>query len=149
MPSEIYFLKVGMNMTEGIIEEWYVADGETVQEGEMLYRLETEKVNMDVDAEHTGTVKHAAQAGVTLEPGDVIGFIYAAGEEIPATLPQGAPAAVDTMTPNAAGEDNVVALESARVERAPGERILSSPAALRGSSTSTSQRFAAQDPAVG
>ncbi len=87
MPSEIYLVKVGMTMTEGIVEEWYVEDGATVSAGALLYRLETEKVNLDVEAETDGTVKHLVPAGQTLEPGDVVGFIYAAGEEIPDTLP--------------------------------------------------------------
>ena len=91
MPSEIHLVKVGMTMTEGTVEEWYVADGATVASGDLLYRLETEKVNLDVDAEAGGTVKHLAATGATLEPGAVIGFIYAPGETIPATLPQGTP----------------------------------------------------------
>ena len=54
MPTEIYLVKVGMNMTEGVVDEWYIPDGSTVEVGEMLYRLETEKVNLDVDAEAEG-----------------------------------------------------------------------------------------------
>ena len=42
MPTEIYLVKVGMSMTEGVVDEWYVADGERVAVGELLYRLETE-----------------------------------------------------------------------------------------------------------
>ena len=42
MATEVYLVKVGMNMTEGIVEEWYIADGGKVAEGEMLYRLESE-----------------------------------------------------------------------------------------------------------
>jgi len=57
MPTEIYLVKVGMNMTEGVVEEWYVPDGGNVEKGELLYRLETEKVNLDVDAEVSGTVR--------------------------------------------------------------------------------------------
>lgn len=91
MPKEIYLVKVGMTMKEGTVDEWYVADGESVDEGKDLYRLETEKVNMDVEAEVTGTVKHIVEAGSTLEPGDVIGWIFEAGEEIPRVLPVGTP----------------------------------------------------------
>lgn len=87
MPSEIYLVKVGMTMTEGMVDEWYVADGEQVQKDEPLYRLETEKVNMDVEAEATGVVKHLVEAGTTLEPGDVVGWLYALDEPIPDTLP--------------------------------------------------------------
>ena len=91
MPSEIYLVKVGMTMTEGTVEEWYVKDGGKVASGELLYRLETEKVNLDVDAETEGTVKHLAAAGDTLAPGAVIGFIFAPGEKIPAKLPKAKP----------------------------------------------------------
>ena len=86
MPKEIYLVKVGMTMTEGMVSEWYIPDGAQVQTGEMLYALETEKVNLDVDAEATGTVKHLVEVGVMLEPGDVVGYIFEAGEEIPDNL---------------------------------------------------------------
>ena len=89
MPTEVYLVKVGMSMTEGIVEEWYIPDGGQVSTGELLYRLETEKVNLDVDAETSGTLCHVVDAGVTLEPGDVVGYIYEAGEEIPDKLPNG------------------------------------------------------------
>ena len=51
MATEIYLVKVGMTMHEGTVEEWYIGDGERVEAGALLYRLETEKVNLDVDAE--------------------------------------------------------------------------------------------------
>jgi pyruvate dehydrogenase E2 component (dihydrolipoamide acetyltransferase) len=89
VPREIYLVKVGMNMTEGIVEEWYVPDGGTVTKGELLYRLETEKVNLDVDADCSGTVRHVVGEGITMEPGDVVGYIYEAGEAIPDDLPGG------------------------------------------------------------
>ena len=91
MPADIYLVKVGMTMHEGTVEEWYIADGERVDQGALLYRLETEKVNLDVDAETSGIVKHLAPEGTTLEPGDVVGYIYADGEEIPDVLPQPKP----------------------------------------------------------
>ena len=86
MPKEIYLLKVGMTMTEGLVSEWYIADGQQVNKGGILYALETEKVNMDVDAEFDGKVKHLVQVGEMMEPGDVVGFIFEDGEEIPSNL---------------------------------------------------------------
>ena len=41
MPKEIYLLKVGMTMTEGLVSEWYITDGDQVKKGDMLYALET------------------------------------------------------------------------------------------------------------
>ena len=71
-------------MTEGMVSEWFVPDGGTVKKGELVYALETEKVNLDVDAEYDGTVKHMVEVGVMLKPGDVVGYIFETGEEIPA-----------------------------------------------------------------
>ena len=88
MPTEIYLLKVGMTMTEGVVDEWYVPDGAEVKTGDPLYRLETEKVNMDVEAESNGIVKHIEPAGKSLEPGDVVGWLYASDETIPDVLPK-------------------------------------------------------------
>ena len=51
MPKEIYLVKVGMTMTEGMVSEWFIADGDEVKQGELLYALETEKINLDVDAD--------------------------------------------------------------------------------------------------
>jgi len=65
MPTEIYLIKSGMTMTEGVVEEWYIADGDSVQAGELLYRLETEKINLDVDAEASGVVRHLVGVGET------------------------------------------------------------------------------------
>ena len=74
MPKEIYLVKVGMSMTEGMVSEWYIPDGGAVKKGELVYALETEKVNLDVDAEADGIVKHLAEPGVMLAPGDVVGL---------------------------------------------------------------------------
>ena len=127
MPTEIYLIKVGMSMTEGIVEEWYIADGDTVETGQLLYRLETEKVNLDVDAEASGIVKHLVAEGVTMEPGDVVGYIYAAGEAIPDTLPTAVPAAHQAPV----AEPTAPAVAVAKTNLAMDGRLLSSPAARR------------------
>ena len=128
MPKEIYLVKVGMNMTEGVVEEWYIADGATVDQGELLYRLETEKVNLDVDAETSGIVKHLVGEGVTMKPGDVVGYIYAADEAIPDVLPKAAAAAAEPVAESAPAAASPA--RPATSTTADG-RILSSPAARR------------------
>ena len=131
MPTEIYLVKVGMTMTEGIVDEWYVADGDPVDQGEPVYRLETEKVNMDVEADESGIVKHVAQVGETLAPGDVVGWIFAADETIPDQLPTPKP------NPNIAALDDegekssVKAAKDVSKAKTPDTRIKASPAARR------------------
>ncbi|HEY6599325.1 MAG TPA: 2-oxo acid dehydrogenase subunit E2, partial [Pseudomonadales bacterium] len=123
MATEIYLVKVGMTMTEGMVEEWYVPDGGSVAKGELLYRLETEKINLDVDADASGIVKHGVAVGVTKQPGDVIGFIYAPGEAIPGSVGSPAPVA-----PRAA-QTQVQASPAA--PRAADARVMASPGARR------------------
>ena len=131
MPTEIYLVKVGMTMTEGIVDEWYVADGDSVEQGEPVYRLETEKVNMDVEADVAGVVKHIAQVGETLAPGDVVGWIFAAEDTIPEVLP------TPKANPNIAALDeegdqaSIKAAKVASEAKPTGSRIKASPAARR------------------
>ena len=135
MPKEIYLLKVGMTMTEGMVSEWYIADGQQVNKGEMLYALETEKVNMDVDAEFDGKVKHLVQVGEMMEPGDVVGFIFEDGEEIPgnlSTIPVKQNTAIGTVDPGSKpGSEPVTQPVVKGVPVNKGDMVKSSPAARR------------------
>ena len=139
MPTEIFLTKVGMTMSEGVVAQWYVADGAAVEKGALLYRLETEKVELEVDADASGTVKHVVGENVTLAPGDLIGFIFAPGEAIPANLSAlasgvavAAPALVTSTAP-AARTSIALAAPAAAAATALGEggRVLASPAARR------------------
>ena len=134
MPKEIYLVKVGMTMTEGMVSEWYVSDGASVKTGEMIYALETEKVNLDVDAETDGIVKHLVEAGVMLEPGDVVGYLFEAGETIPDDLGQHSPARADTTVTEQKQQPPSMPPMSAAASAAgsaTGGRIKASPAARR------------------
>ena len=131
MPREIYLVKVGMTMTEGMVAQWYIADGDTVNQGEMLYALETEKVNLDVDAEVSGIVKHQVESGVMLEPGDIVGYVFESGEKIPDEM----------QATSAEVEHEAKAISQARIESSQGPAqekpemaigsVKSSPAARR------------------
>ncbi|MCR9279810.1 MAG: 2-oxo acid dehydrogenase subunit E2 [Pseudomonadaceae bacterium] len=132
MPTEIYLVKVGMNMTEGVVEEWYIPDGGTVSAGELLYRLETEKVNLDVDAERDGIVRHVVPEGETKEPGDIVGYIFDAGEDIPANLGAATPSPVASADAAPAESPSASTAASASTEASrDGDRIKASPAARR------------------
>ena len=87
MPTQVYMAKLGMTMTEGTVAEWLVTDGGSIEAGQPIYRVETEKIDMEIESEDTGTVRHVVPADTTLEPGDVVALIYKEGEEVPDTLP--------------------------------------------------------------
>jgi pyruvate/2-oxoglutarate dehydrogenase complex dihydrolipoamide acyltransferase (E2) component len=69
------FPKLGVSMTEGTLLEWVVADGARVEAGELIYRLETDKVECDVEAPASGTLRHVGTPGVLYQVGDEIGRI--------------------------------------------------------------------------
>ena len=137
MPTEIYMMKLGMTMTEGTVAEWHIPDGGEVKLGEDLYRLETEKVEMDVEAEAAGIVRHLVPSEATVDPGAVVGWIYAAGEDIPDVLPGAgaSPAAAETAPPAAAepaaAAAAAAAAPAAAAPAAVGGRVAASPAARK------------------
>ncbi|GAB4325610.1 MAG: dihydrolipoamide acetyltransferase [Dehalococcoidia bacterium] len=123
MATEIIIPKLGMTMEEGTVAEWLVPDGAEVQAGQPVFRLETEKIEMEVEAEAAGTVRHVVAAGTTLPPGAVVGYVVAAGEAIPeAVAPAAAPPAAAVAQP---------ARAAAPAARLDGDRVPASPIARR------------------
>ena len=75
MATPVVIPRLGMTMTEATLLEWVVADGGAVTAGEVLYRIETDKVETDCEATTSGTVRHTAEPGEVYPVGTVIGEI--------------------------------------------------------------------------
>ena len=90
---EIRIPAVGESIHEALLAAWRVADGAAVRQGEVLCDLETDKVNVEVTAELSGTVQIAVPAGQTLPIGAVIGAI------VPGEAPSVPPAAEKPAAP--------------------------------------------------
>ena len=75
MSVPINIPKLGVSMTEGTLIEWLVADGAVVAEGEPIYLIETDKVENEVNATASGTIRHTGEEGETYAVGDSIGEI--------------------------------------------------------------------------
>ncbi|GIW18062.1 MAG: dihydrolipoamide acetyltransferase component of pyruvate dehydrogenase complex [Tepidiforma sp.] len=121
MPTDVLIPKLGMTMTEGTVAEWLVPDGAPVRAGDIVYRLETEKIEFQVEAEADGILRHAVPAGATLPPGAVVGWILAPGEAPPAGAPaaplpaaEAAPAAPASVPPPPPAEGRLAASPAAR-----------------------------------
>jgi pyruvate/2-oxoglutarate dehydrogenase complex dihydrolipoamide acyltransferase (E2) component len=69
--------QAGATMDEGTIVEWLVADGDRVTIDRPLYRLETEKVEIEVECPATGVVHLLGEPGKTYPVGEDIGFVEA------------------------------------------------------------------------
>jgi len=79
---EVIMPKMGDAMTEGKVVRWYKKAGDAVKKGEPLLEIETDKVNLDLEAEQDGTLGDvAAEAGKMVEVGGVLATILGAGEK--------------------------------------------------------------------
>jgi pyruvate/2-oxoglutarate dehydrogenase complex dihydrolipoamide acyltransferase (E2) component len=67
--------QAAVTATEGTIVEWVAADGQSVAEGQVLYRLETEKVEIDIESPVAGVFHQTGAAGETYPVGEEVGFI--------------------------------------------------------------------------
>ncbi|MBV8474002.1 MAG: acetoin dehydrogenase dihydrolipoyllysine-residue acetyltransferase subunit [Hyphomicrobiales bacterium] len=91
MAVEIVMPRVDMDMTTGKLTQWFVAEGERVEQGQPLFEIETDKAAMEIEAGASGILRAvAAKPGDRLPVGTVIGVIAAPGEEYAA--PERAPA---------------------------------------------------------
>lgn len=84
MPVELIAPKLGLTMTSGTVTEWMVAPGAEVGEGDVLYLMTTDKTETEVEADGAGTLHPAVGPGTVVEPGAVVGWLLAPGEEPPA-----------------------------------------------------------------
>ena len=69
--------QAGVAITEGTIVQWLVADGGQVTEGQPLYLLETEKVEIEVECPVSGVVHISGQPGRVYPVGETVGFVDA------------------------------------------------------------------------
>lgn len=75
--------KLGMTMKEGTVEEWFKSEGDTVEEGESIVTISSEKLTNDVEAPASGTLlKIKVQAGEDAKVKAVLGIIGEEGEDI-------------------------------------------------------------------
>jgi pyruvate dehydrogenase E2 component (dihydrolipoamide acetyltransferase) len=96
MAIEVVLPKVDMDMENGTIAAWHVADGDFVRQGDILFEMETNKSVMEVESPGTGRIRGLAP--VTGEPVDVgtaVAWIEVAEPHADAA-PSQAPALRDT-----------------------------------------------------
>ena len=68
--------KLGYDMETGAIGSWLKQVGETVQRGEAIAEIETDKTTVEMEATHSGVlVEQSVAAGEEVDVGMVIGFI--------------------------------------------------------------------------
>jgi 2-oxoglutarate dehydrogenase E2 component (dihydrolipoamide succinyltransferase) len=91
---EIKVPELAESITEGTISQWLINIGDKVTKGDSVVELETDKVNIELNAEYSGVVsKLLKETGDIVEVGDVIAIIEentASGDTpvVPAAAPE-------------------------------------------------------------
>jgi pyruvate dehydrogenase E2 component (dihydrolipoamide acetyltransferase) len=98
MAIPISIPRLGWNMEEGVFGGWLKQHGDTVQPGERLFTLESEKATEEIECLDGGTLSippHGPKPGDRIAVGTVIGCLLGAKEEavVQAPAPQVVPVA--------------------------------------------------------
>jgi pyruvate dehydrogenase E2 component (dihydrolipoamide acetyltransferase) len=140
MANEVKLPRLGQGMEAGTITKWLKAPGDTVEKGEPLFEIDTDKVTQEVESDYAGVLLKITLESGEAPVGQTIAYIGKEGEVV-ADAPAGASAskaALDKPGP-VAEPQAVVASASASAEAqsvAPasasnGGRIKASPLARR------------------
>ncbi|WP_137700121.1 pyruvate dehydrogenase complex dihydrolipoamide acetyltransferase [Marimonas lutisalis] len=138
MPTEILMPALSPTMEEGTLAKWLVKEGDTVQSGDLLAEIETDKATMEFEAvdegvigrilvpEGTENVKVNTAIAVLLDEGE-------SADDIGAAAPAAAPAAAAEPAPAPAKADAPAAAMPAPAapKGGDGTRIFASPLARR------------------
>jgi 2-oxoglutarate dehydrogenase E2 component (dihydrolipoamide succinyltransferase) len=81
MSTEVRIPEIGESVTQGIISAWLKAEGDTVNEGEDLFELETDKATLAVPSPAAGVLSIIAGEGEEVGVGQVVAAIDEAGME--------------------------------------------------------------------
>ena len=126
--AEIKVPELAESITEGTIAKWLKQPGESVDKGEFIVELETDKVNVEVISEEAGVIQELLAAeGDTVEVGQVIAVV-GEGSGAPAAQPA-APAPKAEEAPAAPAPQQSAAAQT--TEQTSSDRTIASPAARK------------------
>ncbi len=95
MAQAVIFPKLGQTMEEGAIVKWLKKEGDAVAKGDILFEIETDKANLEVESFFEGALlKIYVREGVTVPVNTVVGYVGVAGEKVPEQPPAAEAAAV-------------------------------------------------------
>jgi pyruvate dehydrogenase E2 component (dihydrolipoamide acetyltransferase) len=88
MAQAVIFPKLGQTMEEGAIVKWLKKEGDPVAKGDILFEIETDKANLEVESFFEGVLlKIYVREGITVPVNTVVGYVGAAGEKAPPQPP--------------------------------------------------------------
>jgi 2-oxoglutarate dehydrogenase E2 component (dihydrolipoamide succinyltransferase) len=87
MSTEVKIPAVGESISSGILSVWHKDEGASVQSGEILFTLETDKVSTEVNAPESGLLRRKAAEGEEVKIGQIVAVIESGGEPSPPPPP--------------------------------------------------------------
>jgi 2-oxoglutarate dehydrogenase E2 component (dihydrolipoamide succinyltransferase) len=88
MSTEVKIPAVGESITSGVLSGWLKQNGETVNDGEPIFSLETDKISTEVPAPASGTLQIMVPAGEEVKIGQIVAMIDAAVGAVGASKPE-------------------------------------------------------------
>jgi pyruvate dehydrogenase E2 component (dihydrolipoamide acetyltransferase) len=83
MANIVEMPKLGFDMAEGTLAKWVKSENDTVEKGEILAEIETDKATVEVESSFTGIVfKHLVKEGTAVPIGTAIAVVADEGEEV-------------------------------------------------------------------
>lgn len=96
MPIDVLMSQLSPTMTEGKIARWLKKEGDTLESGEIMAEIETDKATMEMEVVDEGVLHRIfAAEGATIAVGEAIAVIAEDGESIAADYQPASTAAVD------------------------------------------------------
>jgi len=130
MATELTLPRLGQGMESGTIVRWLKAEGDTVEKGEPLYELDTDKVTQEVEADASGVLlKILAGEGEEIEVGKRIAVIGEEGESV--TIAEAQPEAEEPPAKEKAPPREEKPVEPKEPTPMDGGRVKASPLARR------------------
>ncbi|HEY8889039.1 MAG TPA: dihydrolipoamide acetyltransferase family protein [Clostridium sp.] len=130
MAKVIVMPKLGMTMKEGTLTTWNKKEGDTVEVGESLFHLETDKLSNEVESNDAGVVrKLLVQEGDIVECLVPIAIIASADEDISSILNELSGGSVPEEESNTKAPEKKI--EEIKSENIKSGRIKASPAAKK------------------
>ena len=83
MAIEVLVPPLGQTVDTVTLVAWHREEGQTIEQGEMLFAIETDKATLDIEAPASGVLRRVtAQPGEKVRVLSAIAVIAAPGEEI-------------------------------------------------------------------
>jgi pyruvate dehydrogenase E2 component (dihydrolipoamide acetyltransferase) len=87
MPSEVKLPRLGQGMEAGTITKWLKSEGDTVEKGEPLFEIDTDKVTQEVESDFAGVLLKITLPEGEAPVGQTIAYIGKEGEQVEAESP--------------------------------------------------------------